>query len=153
MQIWQQTIQTLACLTRLSILESTPSQEFLIKSKKAKSDQFDDIEKSQNDRGSQALNKVKKQRYSDLTFLPPRPNKYVDVLTYSECSPNFEIRDDQIPQVTLDLTNADRYEFIQSVTQINKLLKPLRGKVAAYDRFILLYLVIGLLITGGISAI
>lgn len=28
--------------------------------------------------------KKKKKKYSELTFLPPRPNKYLDVITYSE---------------------------------------------------------------------
>lgn len=99
------------------------------------------------------IKEKKKPRYSDLTFLPPRPNKYLDVLTYSEWSPNFEIRDDQISEETLELTNADRQEFVLTVAQVNKILKPLRGKVAAYDRFILLYLIIGLLVTAGVSTL
>jgi len=53
----------------------------------------------------------KKKKYSDLTFLPPRPNKYLDVITYSECSPNLEIREDQISEETLQMSNADRQKF------------------------------------------
>ena len=36
---------------------------------------------------------------------------------------------------------------------INKVLKPLRGKVALYDRFILLYLIFGVLIAGSLGVI
>mmetsp|Transcript_4942 Transcript_4942/g.5624 ORF Transcript_4942/g.5624 Transcript_4942/m.5624 type:complete len:302 (+) Transcript_4942:245-1150(+) len=95
--------------------------------------------------------KNKKER--DVTFLPPRPNKYLDVITYSECSPNFEIRDEQIPEDTLAMSNTDRQEFIMTITQINKLLKPLRGKVALYDRFILLYLIFGIIIAGSLGVL
>lgn len=130
-----------------------PIAKVFNKKKKVKKEQFDDIEKQQRGPSENNPNKIKKQRYSDLTFLPPRPSKYVDILTYSECSPNFEIREDQIPEETISLTNADRQEFILTIAQVNRILKPLRGKVAAYDRFILLYLVFGMIITGGLSAI
>jgi hypothetical protein len=54
------------------------------KSKEAKKGEFDDIESGAQRDLESAQDKKKKQRYSDLTFLPPRPNKYLDVLTYSE---------------------------------------------------------------------
>lgn len=60
---------------------------------------------------SESKEKEKKKKYSDLTFLPPRPSKYLDVITYSECSPNFEIRGDQISQEVLDMSHAERQEF------------------------------------------
>jgi len=40
-----------------------------------------------------------------------------------------------------------------TITMINKVLKPLRGKVALYDRFILLYLIFGVLIAGSLGVI
>lgn len=40
-----------------------------------------------------------------------------------------------------------------TVTQINKLLKPLRGRVATYDRFILFYLIFGLVIAASVGVI
>ena len=70
-----------------------------------RNEEFDDLESTPAP--SPDKNKPKQLR-STPTFLPPRPNKYLDVLTYSEWSPNFEIRDDQILPETLDLTNADR---------------------------------------------
>lgn len=109
---------------------------------------FDEI---QQDGTTRQTEKEKKEKYSDLTFLPPRPNKYLDVITYSECSPNFEVRDDQIPNETLRLSDADRDEFLLTITQTNKLLKPLRGKVALYDRLILFYLLFGLVFVGAIG--
>lgn len=114
---------------------------------------FDDIESMKPQFNTNGPIKSKKVKYSELTFLPPRPNKYLDVLTYSECSPNFEIREDQISDETLKLTSADRDEFVSAISQVNKILKPLRGRVATYDRIILLYLIFGLLITAGLSAI
>ena len=92
-------------------------------------------------------------RENSIILLPPRPNKYLDVITYSEWSPIFEIRDDQLNEETLKLTNVDRQEFIQSITTVNKILKPLRGKVASFDRFILLYLIFGFILFGGVGAV
>ena len=112
---------------------------------------FDEIK--EDGTATHQTEKEKKEKYSDLTFLPPRPNKYLDVITYSECSPNFEIRDDQIPEETLRLSEADREEFFMTITQINKMLKPLRGKVALYDRLILFYLLFGLVIVGAIGVL
>lgn len=93
------------------------------------------------------------QRYSDLMFMPPKPSKYMDVITYSECSPFFEIREDQLPEETLKLTNVDRQEFCLTIATVNKILKPLRGKVALFDRMILLYLIFGFLIVGAIAVL
>lgn len=50
-----------------------------IYNKKKKKD-ISDIENQNNDEKKGA----KKQKYSDLMFLPPKPNKYIDVITYSE---------------------------------------------------------------------
>jgi len=117
---------------------------------------YNDIEnnsaKSEEQKGFGKL-KEKKKKYSDLTFLPPPPNKYLDVITYSECSPSFEIREEQVSQETLNMTEADREEFNVTISQINQILKPLRGKVALYDRFILIYLIFGFLIAGSIGVI
>jgi hypothetical protein len=49
------------------------------------------------------------------------------------------------------MTNVDKEEFSMTVTQVNKLLKPLRGLVAKYDRFILFYLIFGLVIATSIG--
>lgn len=122
---------------------------------KKKKSEINDLE-VQSETSSQRppnAKKQKKEKYSDLSFLPPRPNKYLDVITYSECSPNFEIREDQISEETLALSDADRNEFIITVTQINKVLKPLRGKVATFDRFILFYLIFGLILAAVLGVI
>ncbi|CAI2364020.1 unnamed protein product [Moneuplotes crassus] len=117
---------------------------------------YNDIEnnsaKSEEQKGFGKL-KEKKKKYSDLTFLPPPPNKYLDVITYSECSPSFEIREEQVSQETLNMTEADREEFNVTISQINQILKPLRGKVALYDRFILIYLIFGFFVAGVIGVI
>jgi hypothetical protein len=97
--------------------------------------------------------KDKNASSSDLNFLPPRPNKFLDVVTYSECSPNFNVREDQIPEETLKLTDADREEFLLTVSKVNELLKPLRGKVASQDRFLLLYLVFGMVIAATLGVV
>lgn len=126
---------------------------------KRRKQRFDDLENqsdSVSENGSvksQIPEKKKRQKYSDLSFLPPRPNKYLDVITYSECSPNFEIREDQVVEETLQLTNAERGEFLLTISQINNLLKPLRGRVATYDRFILLYLMFGFLLAATLGVI
>jgi len=98
-------------------------------------------------------NKYRDVSSSDINFLPPRPNKYLDVITYSECSPNFQIREDQMNEETLQLTNTDRNEFFITVAKANDILKPLRGRVASQDRLILLYLVFGLLIASTLGVV
>lgn len=88
-----------------------------------------------------------------MIFVPPIPNKFIDVITYSECSPVFEVRDDQLKEETLKLSNVDRQEFLDTISTINKILKPMRGKVASLDRVILLFLLFGFLAFGGIAAV
>ncbi len=40
-----------------------------------------------------ARKKKKKQKpFSDLIYLPPRPNENLEVITYGECQPKFVIR-------------------------------------------------------------
>lgn len=42
---------------------------------------------------------VKKMKsFSDLTYLPPRPTKQLEVLTYAECQPKFVIRTEQLEE-------------------------------------------------------
>ena len=120
-----------------------------IYNKKKKKEKENDIESQ----AQQPNKEIKKQKYSDLMFLPPKPNKYIDVITYSEWSPIYTVREDQINEETLKLTNADRQEFLLTISTINKILKPLRGKVALLDRIILLYLIFGFFIIGGIAVV
>ena len=135
--------------SRIDLGEYPISKIYNKKKKNKENDKDKDIE-SQNHTDKK---EVKKQKYSDLMFLPPKPNKYIDVITYSECSPIYTVRDDQINEETLKLTNAERQEFLLTISTLNKILKPLRGKVALFDRLILIYLILGFLLVGGIGVI
>jgi hypothetical protein len=42
--------------------------------------------------------KKKSKPFSDLIFLPPRPTKNLEVVTFAECSPKFIFRNDQLPE-------------------------------------------------------
>lgn len=53
----------------------------------------------------------------------------------------------------MGLTGADRQEFSVTVAQINQILKPLRGKVALYDRLILIYLIFGFILAGTVGVV
>lgn len=116
---------------------------------KKKKEQFSDIESQISSSQSQK----KESKPKELIFIPPTPNKFLDVITYSECSPILKVREDQLNEETLKLTDADRQEFVDTISTVNKILKPLRGKVASLDRLILLFLLFGFLIFGGIASV
>jgi hypothetical protein len=49
--------------------------------------------------------------------------------------------------------NVDEAELRRTISTMNFILRPLRGKLACYDRIILFYLLIGLLVTASLGVI
>ena len=91
--------------------------------------------------------KKKRKGFSDLMFLPPRPSDNLEVITYAECQPKLFIRKDQFADQKLDEYDITRLHIESTIEDANAILKPLRGRVAIYDRLILLYLVFGMVFT------
>ena len=89
---------------------------------------------------------TEERKAADVMFLPPRPNLQLAVVTYSECSPELELRDDQIHEEVLRAHGLSTDTLLRTVGEVNRLLKPLRGTVARYDRYILFYLLFGLFV-------
>ena len=57
------------------------------------------------------------------------------------------IRKDQLCDEKLDKYDVTRLHLESTIEDVNAVLKPLRGRVAVYDRLILFYLVIGMFAT------
>lgn len=75
----------------------------------------------------------------------------MDVLTPAECSSNFEIRADQCNPEKLGICKIEKME--DALVTINTMVRPLKSKIAKYDRIILLYVLIGLMVTIGLAII
>ena len=99
-------------------------------------------------------NKENKQpKYNDVLFIPPRPSEKVEVVTYGEWSSYLKLYLNDNSNVKLSERECTVIDIEQTVTDANGILKSLKGKVARYDLFILLYLIFGSLLFGVIGFI
>lgn len=75
------------------------------------------------------------------------------VLKYGECSPLFEITK-EVKESKLFLFSEIPYsEFENSVHRINAIVKPLKVKHSFYDKVLLLYLILGILVVGALAIV
>lgn len=120
---------------------------------KRSADKFDDIG-AQCSKQSLSNNPEKRhERYKELLFMQPRPSDRLDVITYGECSSNLKIDLGYGNNFRLVERNLSNNELEQSINGANEILKPLKGRVAFYDKLLLLYVIIGFLGFGVIGFI
>lgn len=84
-------------------------------------------------------------KFNDSMYLPPRPSEKVDVLTYGECSSKLKLFLTDGSDLRITERELSVLDIEQTIDGANEILKSLKGKVATYDRFILLYIIFGLI--------
>lgn len=100
--------------------------------------------------------KTNDQRLRDLKrfnfFLPPKPNgrENIFVVTYGECSPNFEFRPSLEPKL-LSRSKLSIDEFERCISNVNKVIGPLKEKHLFQERLIIYYILFGLLVVSTLA--
>ena len=85
-------------------------------------------------------------------IIAPRENPNQLVVTYGECSTKMELRPFQYHRSTVkEILTQEHID--ETIREANLILDPLRGQVAKLDRFILFYLLIGIITVGTLSVI
>ena len=86
----------------------------------------------------------KRERIKELLHIPPRPSKRVEVVSTGECSSRFRVDLDVENSMRLSERNLSIADIEQTIQGANEILKPLKNKVAKYDKLLLLYIIVGL---------
>lgn len=99
------------------------------------------------------VDRPKKQKEQHESIYTPKNRDDLFVLRQGDCSSKFVIDQDRKAFITLKNFGIERQELQDTVNLINKTLDPFKSKQSLFEKMIMFYLFIGLLLAVGLGFI